>query len=304
MRSFVSGPTLTLALALVLAGCDDNPVTAPTVTSGPELARGGKRTLIAFAHQESDGTTQIYTVTANGRTTSQLTTGAHSNFSPRWTPDRSKIVFVSDRSGSEKIHIMNADGTNVLQLTTGGCPDRLPAPSPDGTRIVFQRQCAGGGLFLINSDGSNLTQLTSHANDTEPSWAPDGTRVMFASDRLNPKFDVWSKTLDDQDPIRFLPCDGTTCRAPIYSPDGTKLAVWLVGSGGSIGIYQGGGVLAVQNLGVETGYAAAWSPDGRKIAFVANYDGGLDVYTANLDGSDLTVLAKLPGDDVAPSWHR
>ena len=300
MRSFTRGLTLTTALAsLALAACDENPVTAP---SGPELARGGKRTLIAFAHKEADGTTQIYTVTANGRTTNPLTTGTSSNFSPRWTPDRTRIVFVSDRSGSDKIHIMNADGSNVVQLTTGSCADRLPAPSPDGTRIVFQRQCAGGGLFLINTDGSNLTQLTDHPNDTEPSWKPDGSLVLFASDRINPGFDIWSVTPGDiMPPVRFLPCDGGTCRAPIFSPDGTKLAAWV--GEGVLGLYENGGVELVKNLGPGTVYAAAWSPDGRKIAFVANFN-GVDIYTVNLDGSGLAPLAALPGDDVAPSWHR
>jgi Tol biopolymer transport system component len=302
MRSLMYS-TLTLAAALVLGGCGDDTVTAPAGLSDPELARGGRKNLIAFAHKEADGTMQIYTVAPNGRQLNRITSGGFSNHSPRWTPDRSRIVFVSNRSGPETIFIMNADGTNQVQLTNSGCNDRNPAPSPDGTLIVFQRPCAGGGLFLVTADGATLSQITDNSTDAEPSWFPDGTRIIFASARINPLSDIWTVNVDGTDVIRLMPCDGTTCRAPVYSPDGTRFAAWVGDQGGNIGVYTGGGIVVAKNLGSGTEYAAAWSPDGRKLIFVANRD-GLDLYSVNVDGTGEAPFALLPGDDVAPSWHR
>lgn len=302
MRSIMYS-TLTLAAALFLGGCSDDSGTAPTGLPDPELARGGRKDLIAFAHKEADGTMQIYTAMPNGKRTRRLTSGAHSNTSPRWTPDHSRIVFVSNRSGSESIFIMNADGSNQVQLTNSGCNDRNPAPSPDGTLIVFQRPCAGGGLFLVTADGATLAQVTDNSTDAEPSWSPEGARIIFASARINPLSDIWTVNVDGTNVIRLLPCDGTTCRAPVYSPDGTRFAAWVGLQGGIIGVYTGGGIAVAENLGSGTEYASAWSPDGRKLIFVANRD-GLNLYSVNVDGTGEAPFVMLPGDDVAPSWHR
>jgi Tol biopolymer transport system component len=302
MRSMVYS-TLTLAAALVLGGCGDDTGTAPSGLPDSELARGGRKSLIAFAHKEADGTMQIYTVAPNGRQLTRITSGGYSNHSPRWTPDHSKIVFVSNRSGPETIFIMNADGSNQLQLTNSGCNDRNPAPSPDGTLIVFQRPCAGGGLFLVTTDGATLSQITDNSTDAEPSWSPDGARIIFASARINPLSDIWTVEVDGTNLTRLMPCDGTTCRAPVYSPDGTRFAAWVGDQGGSIGVYTGGGIAVARNLGSGTEYAPAWSPDGRKLIFVASRD-GLDLYSVNVDGTGEAPFVLLPGDDVAPSWHR
>lgn len=302
MRSMVYS-TLTLAAAVVLGGCRDDTGTAPTGLPDPELARGARKNLIAFAHKEADGTMQIYTVAPNGRQLTRITSGGYSNHSPRWTPDHSKIVFVSNRSGPETIFIMNPDGSNQIQLTNSGCNDRNPAPSPDGTLIVFQRPCAGGGLFLVTADGATLAQVTDNSTDAEPSWSPDGARIIFASARINPLSDIWTVNVDGTNVIRLMPCDGTTCRAPVYSPDGTRFAAWVGLQGGIIGVYTGGGIAVAENLGSGTEYAPAWSPDGRKLIFVANRD-GLNLYSVNVDGTGEAPFVMLPGDDVAPSWHR
>lgn len=306
MRSIMYS-TLTLAAALFLGGCSDDSGTAPTGLPDPELARGGRKDLIAFAHMEADGTMQIYTAMPNGKRTRRLTSGAHSNTSPRWTPDHSRIVFVSNRSGSESIFIMNADGSNQVQLTNSGCNDRNPAPSPDGTLIVFQRPCAGGGLFLVTTDGATLDQLTDNSTDAEPSWLPDGTRIVFASTRINPNYDVWSVKPDGTDLANILPC--LSCRAPMFSPDGSRLAVWEGWAGGTLLLYQDphkgccNAMTLAMNLGANAAYAPAWSPDGSKLIFVADRD-GLDLYSVKADGTGEAQFVMLPDQDVAPSWHR
>jgi Tol biopolymer transport system component len=213
-------------------------------------------------------------------------------------------VFVSNRSGPETIFIMNADGSNQLQLTNSGCNDLNPAPSPEGAVIVFQRSCAGGGLFLVTADGATLTQLTYNETDAEPSWSPDGAPIIFASARVNPFSDIWTVNPDGTDVTRLLPCDGTSCRAPVYSPDGSSFAAWVAVSGGAIVVYTAQGAITVATqLGNATQYAPAWSPDGRKLAFVA-FRGDLDLYSASVNGSGEVPLVALPGVDAAPSWHR
>jgi len=82
-------------------------------------------------------------------------------FAPAYSPDGTKIAFVSDMSGPTLLYVMNADGTGVTPLTsTSG--DKTPSWSPDGKKIAFARM-QGGSLvqvWSINADGSNLAPLT------------------------------------------------------------------------------------------------------------------------------------------------
>ena len=106
-----------------------------------------------------------------------------------------KIVFISTRSDGSNIYVMDDDGSNVQRLTFAKVPDGAksgPTWSPDGKRIAFIRITAKGGmfqrqqsnLFLINQDGGNEQQLTNHPSlNTTFTWAPDGDRIAFSSNR-------------------------------------------------------------------------------------------------------------------------
>ena len=100
--------TLTLAAAMALGACNDEGFTAPSVTAGPELAKGGSgkgkggkpANRIIYTHQAADGYVDIYSMNPDGSNPIRLTTASgYSSWSPRWTPDHSKIVFVSNRIG-------------------------------------------------------------------------------------------------------------------------------------------------------------------------------------------------------------
>ena len=56
---------------------------------------------------------------------------------PLLSPDGSKILFESDRTGNWEIYVMNPDGKDVVQLTNNTAPDQTPSWSPDGRKIVF-----------------------------------------------------------------------------------------------------------------------------------------------------------------------
>jgi TolB protein len=180
--------TLATAAILLLGACADDSVTSPSTGAGAELAKGGSgkgkggkaANRIVYTHRVPEGMTEIYSMNPDGSGVVRLTTGpGTSSWSPRWTPDHRKIVFVSNRNGSEEIFIMEADGSNATQLTFTACCDRNPVVSPDGTRIAFQR--LGAGIFLMNLDGSNPTQVTFDLGDVHPAWYPDGSRIIFAN---------------------------------------------------------------------------------------------------------------------------
>jgi Tol biopolymer transport system component len=69
-----------------------------------------------------------------------------------------------------------SDGSNVHLLVPNGFS---PSWSPDGPRILFTREVVGGvDVYVINVDGSRLTQLTDDsARDVSATWSPDGQRI-------------------------------------------------------------------------------------------------------------------------------
>lgn len=137
---------------------------------------------------DRDGNWEIYRMDPDGANVARITFHEGNDGWPSWTPDGSQIVFSSDRTGDWEIYSMNADGSGVRQLTNRpGTVDTYPFVSPDGTRIVFSSQIAAaneGEIYVMDIDGGNVTRLTSTAAlNYAPSWAPDGSKIVFVSDR-------------------------------------------------------------------------------------------------------------------------
>ena len=73
--------------------------------------------------------------------------------------------------GNRDICVMDGDGGNEVRLTDDPAWDQGPSWSPDGTRIVFYR---GHHIYVMDSDGQNLMELTGPLGGTDPAWSPDG----------------------------------------------------------------------------------------------------------------------------------
>jgi len=118
-----------------------------------------------------DGDYEIYMMNSDGSGQKNITNNSSADYSPRFSPDGSKIVFVTHRFTADRgeICIMNSDGGGVTRLTDNRGWDLTPAFTPDGSKIVFFSEENDSGMYIMNSDGTEMTRLT-RGEKLEPFW--------------------------------------------------------------------------------------------------------------------------------------
>lgn len=143
-------------------------------------AQGGKILTSVMQGRESN----IVLLNPNGSIFRRISSSnLNIDTSPFWSPDNSKILFVSNRAGGPQIYVMNADGSDARRIsfvTANYCTS--PSWAPKGDKIAFVcRADSGFQIFIANADGSNPIQVTSGGDNEDPDWSPDGRYITFAT---------------------------------------------------------------------------------------------------------------------------
>lgn len=259
--------------------------------------------IVFSSDRESPGRHQIFAMSDDGSNVARLTTSGSLDFMPRWSPDRSKIAFASERSGSRQIWVMNADGSNPVQLTSLGGLNHEPDWSPDGLQIAFTSSSVGyNQIFVMNADGSNAHRLTSNSGDYHPSWSPFGDKIAFTRISSNSVQDIFVMNVDGSNAVALTSNTGVNY-TPAWSPDGSKLAFTSDRNGGqNVWRMNADGSGQVQLTFAATSYSPAWTPGSDSILFASNRSGVYQVYRMALDGSGLVQLSAPPsGESYGPS---
>jgi TolB protein len=223
----------------------------------------GKEILFASTHRAADGCPprpsyergyvwpiydgyDIYRAKADGSGLTPLTTTAGYDAEATIAPD-GLIAFTSVRDGDMEIYTMRHDGSAVRRLTHRPGPDGGPFLSWDGHRIAYRGRPLKPGpelddymallkdhlwrptkleLYVMDRDGGNDRQLTSlGAASFAPSWHPDGKRLVFASNKDDPKqrnFDIYIVNVDGAG-LEQVTFNDTFDGFPMFSPDGRRL---------------------------------------------------------------------------------
>jgi hypothetical protein len=186
-----------------------------------------------------------------------------------------------------------------------------PDWSPDGSKIVYASTQAqeDDDLYVMNADGTDLTQLTDAAGDEYgPAWSPDGSRIALAFDDLG--LDDFSTSIVTVDPgggewTELVTRENERVGWPAWSPDGNRLA-FSASTNHGFDLYvidaDGGGMVKVhQEPRGQFGMPVAWTPDGRRIVFWGQAKGGREtLFSIRPAGTDIQeLLVDLPTEERA-----
>jgi TolB protein len=272
----------------------------------------GRAGRIAFVSDES-GSDDVLVMNADGSGRESVTAGPEDESEPAWSPDGRSLAFV--REGVQPaIFVLRLDGGALRRVTPGSSP----AWSPDGSRLVFSRRTArGADLFSARPDGSGLRRLTrTSAVEAEPDWSPDGRLIAFVRASRGGGSHVYVMRPDGRG-VRRVTSGPLEDTSPTWSPDGKQLA--FVREDATLGasrVYvtsmDGRRVRPlVGQLQLDPAATfesdPAWSPDGKRIAFVRGARLYSDLYVASVDG---TFLRRMSNNAVAqvtdrePTWQR
>jgi TolB protein len=164
-----------------------------------------------------EGTPGLFILSLGDSSVKKLTTSYGIEVSPAVSPDGSYIAFVSDRGGSPQVYRMRSDGSDTRRVTFDGSYNTSPSWSPKGDRIVFSCRRGKNQICMVKPDGSELTQLTEHGNNEDPSFSPDGRYIAFSSDRDGTK-GVYIMRANGEGQKRVSP-KGLRSAGPRWSPN-------------------------------------------------------------------------------------
>jgi Tol biopolymer transport system component/DNA-binding winged helix-turn-helix (wHTH) protein len=189
-----------------------------------------------------------------------------------WSRDGQSLIY-----SAEQMHFIrwlwqvSADGRQPSRrLEIAGPQASAPSASPAADRLVFEKSQENGDIWRYRADSGLDPLITSSLSDFAPQYSPDGTRIVFCSDRAGEGMEIWVARADGSGPVQVTRVQGRNQGTPRWSPDGRWIAFDSAGTDGhvEIDVIEPGG--STPRKIVPGGNSPFWSADGQWIYFNNN----------------------------------
>jgi Tol biopolymer transport system component/DNA-binding winged helix-turn-helix (wHTH) protein len=227
-----------------------------------------------------------------------------------WSPDGKSIAF----AGKSGIYLVTLQNCSLHRLTTPtpAAQDWGPTFSPDGQRLMFVRTLPIGipdEIWSVPATGGEGVRILSERGRiaSPPQWSYDGRSVIFSSNRTGHPA-LWRVALDAPDSAVQISEAGSPAWDPTVSRRGYRLAyerllrslsIWQmdISDSGDKRPY----LIVSSTSDTDQGPGPQFSPDGKKLAYMSDRSGTMEIWIANRDGSNAFQLTAVGGAGT-PRW--
>jgi len=239
----------------------------------------------------------------------RITLDSFNNTEPRFSPDGSSVVFISDRAGNTDVFSINVDGGLPVNLTQSARSEDTPVFSPDGTTIAYASNDTHDGcwaIFTMNLDGSNKQIAIDYFHDSDelqPWFSPDGESLIFSSN-VTSNWEIFRAPIgSDYFSWTQLTHHAAADRFPVLSPDGTTV-VFRSERDGNSEIYlmnaDGSSQRRFTNSPAYESFGS-FTPDMSGVVYDSNASSVSSSYLANPAGTGVIALETRLGWYMAQS---
>lgn len=237
---------------------------------------------IAFRRRRPDGTSDVWLVDSDGRNLRQVTSDSTIAYSPAFSPDSRRLMYVMYREGHPEIYErdLGSGGTRVIADRPG--LNATPTYSPTGRKIMVAQSVEGEmgtEIFELGIDPVCCRRRVTRSGAGDavgPSYAPGGQRFAYTGSSLGPP-QVFVQDVGGSGPrllSRYVHGEGDQASSPDWSPRGDRI-VYHAGRPGryQIVVSRSDGTARRQLTSRGSNEDPSWAPDGRHVVFASDREG-------------------------------
>lgn len=220
--------------------------------------------------------------------------------SPNWSPDGSKLAFVSFTEDGSVVRVLNTRTGEHEVIAKFKGVNSAPAWSPDGRQLAYSTSRNGSpDVYIYDLVSKEHRRITTHYGiDTEPAWSPDGRTLLFTSNRSGkPQIYAYDMARNESTRLTFVGDENANA-----SFDYVGERITMVHEGGQIAVMhaESGQMTAITIAKFDE--SPSFSPNGDMVLYASeqNYEPALVV--ASSDGRKKTRLEFVRGDVREPAW--